>query len=97
MTTVEKKRRGRPAKANRTSVPSFTSDLYLYLQEKLSSHCRGGRLHVPTLANTMGMSTQAVYRNLSESRLSKVGAVKIVNASGGKLSLKDLHPFVFKL
>ncbi len=84
---------GRPAK-DATKKKFYDGELYKLLAKTMPQHVEGGRLSPKLVADALNIARYTVYKWLNSDKLSSKGARQLIEASGGKLSIKDLSKFV---
>lgn len=55
-----------------------------------------GEQSIPLLATAIGLSAQGLYNAIKRNKVSPRLAAQIVQVSGGRASLDDFSPYVFK-
>lgn len=80
-----------PAHKNRSRIDN---DLHRLILDAVPPDARGDKTIV-NAARTLGVSRMAVWKWLKNNRLTPNRAAQIVAMSEGRVSLKDLHRFVY--
>lgn len=93
--TDDLKPMGRPRKDRR--APTFhQGKLYALLMKKLPEYVERGRLDTARLAPKVGYARYTLYNWMGRDRLTPRAAKAIQAAAGGKITDKDILPFLLE-
>lgn len=51
---------------------------------------------IPVLAKALGLAPWSLYKWIQNIKIPPDRAVEVVNLSGGRVSIEDFHPYVFR-